>query len=56
MINLLKKKTKQQQQQQKKKKKRGEINELYRGLNQAPRKLLKLNDGRDKAVVHLLKA
>ena len=29
---------------------------VYRGLNQAPPKLLKFNDGRDKALVHLFKA
>ena len=36
----------------KEKEKKNEIDWLYRGLNQAPPKLLKLNDGRDKAVVY----
>ena len=39
-----------------KQKRESKIGGLHRGLNQAPRKLLKLNDGRDKAVVNLLKA
>ena len=30
---------------------KSKIGRVYRGLNQAPRKLLKLNDGGDKAVV-----
>ena len=38
--------------EEKKNNKKRKIDRLLRGLNQAPPKLLKLNDGRDKAVMY----